>query len=94
MTSDAAMTEVEIVRRADHSALAAALRRRAALECLHRCRVVVGVDDDHPWGRLEELALWCAGHIGPRWVDWYYRGDGVWCFRRSEDMVMFAMTWS
>lgn len=69
------------------------LRKNAALICLHRCNLWHGKTDDLPFGDVETLARWCADEIGPRYVDWYYRGGGTWCFRELEDMVLFQMTW-
>ena len=68
-------------------------RLAAQRRCLHRCRVWIQRDDDWPFGNIEVMSLWCGANIGPRHVDWYYRGGGVWCFSELEDMVQFQMVW-
>lgn len=69
------------------------LRLAAHRRCQHCCRLYHQRGGDHPHGRQDLLAAWCAGHLGPRWVDWYYRGGGVWCFADQEDLVAFQLTW-
>lgn len=66
----------------------------AAQICVHCVRLVHGLTDDRPVGEVDRLAQWCTENIGPRYVDWIYRGGGTWCFREQEDSMRFWLTWS
>jgi hypothetical protein len=72
-----------------------AARLAAARHCRHGFRVVrPAMDDDSlGYGDVGEMARWCADNLGPRSVDWYYRGGGWWYFRERESMLWFAMVW-
>jgi hypothetical protein len=67
-------------------------RKQAQLKCIHRCAIKLNPDKESPYGDINYLVKWCTENIGPRWIDWYYRGAGVWCFAHETDMVLFWMT--
>lgn len=69
------------------------VRRRAGHRCTHCIKLCVEHGAPRPGDGHDEQVQWCSHNIGPRWVDWYYRGGGVWCFHQHEDMIQFRMVW-
>jgi|APFre7841882654_1041346.scaffolds.fasta_scaffold495892_1 hypothetical protein len=41
----------------------------------------------------EQCTRWCVDNLGPRRINWNYRGAGVFSFRCQEDAVLFQLTW-
>ena len=70
------------------------LRQIAGENCPHCCRIETSSQSTQPWGDLFRQEQWCREHAGMRWTDWWYEGDGEWCFRNGETMVHFHMVWS